>query len=77
MGREARVQFEPGGFDAGEPMPDQELREVDPELPEADAIDQHRSVPDDVDEEVESIPVDASEADVLDQARVVHIEEEP
>jgi len=67
----------PEVLESEEPLPDADLREVNPESPEADTIEQHRpAVPDDVDEEPSMFPAEASEADLLEQARVVPIDDE-
>jgi len=53
------------------------LREIDPETPEADVLEQHQPVVDDDREELPSeIPDNAAEADALDQARPVPIDDE-
>jgi hypothetical protein len=58
--------------------PGRELREIDPELPEADVLAQHtEAVPGDFDDEPATLPPDASEADALDQSRVVLNDDEP
>jgi hypothetical protein len=47
----------------------EDLDEVDPEVPEADALEQHRPVADDRGGEVRpSIPADVPEADALEQS---------
>ena len=60
-----------------EPVPDPEAPEIDADVPEADAIEQHQSaLPDDASEEPATIPDDASEADALDQARIVPLDDD-
>jgi hypothetical protein len=62
--------------EADEPEPDPQLREVTPETPEADAIQQRETAfPDNVDDELETLPADASEADALEQSRVVPVDD--
>jgi hypothetical protein len=54
-------------------------REIDPEVPEADALEQMQpALPDDVDDEEErrSIPPDVPEADALEQSKSLPPEDE-
>lgn len=60
-----------------EPLPDPETPEIEADVPEADAIEQHQpTIPLDAAEEPESIPDDAAEADALDQARTVPLDDD-
>jgi hypothetical protein len=57
--------------------PDPEPPEIEADVPEADAIEQHQpALPEDVDEEHVSIPPDAPEADALEQARDVPLDDD-
>jgi hypothetical protein len=59
-----------------EPQPDPPLRELEPETPEADAIEQRQAVVgDSVEDELETMPAEASEADALEQARIAPIDD--
>jgi hypothetical protein len=52
--------------------------EVEPEVPEADAIEQRQpTVPDAVDDVPGAIPVEVPEADALEQARGLEVDDEP
>lgn len=67
------------GLESDEPQPDRPLREVRPEIPEGDALEQRQSTvadDDDRDDVPSTMPADASEADVLEQSRVVAFEDE-
>jgi hypothetical protein len=51
--------------------------EIDPEVPEADALEQMQpALPEDEDEEPDTIPPDAPEADALEQSRSLPPEDE-
>jgi hypothetical protein len=58
--------------------PDSEPSEIEADVPEADAIEQHQpTLPDDdEDDEPVSIPSDAPEADVLEQSRGVPLDDD-
>jgi hypothetical protein len=67
------------GSESDEPQPDRPLREVRPEVPEGDALEQRQSVLADDDERDDvpaTMPADASEADVLEQSRDASFEDE-
>lgn len=58
-----------------EPLPDQPS--TDPEVPEADAAEQHRPVvPRDGDDETVSVRHEVPEADAIEQATEIGLEEE-
>ena len=65
-------------FETDEPKPDRPLREVAPETPEGDALEQRQAAGlyDDIDDGPTTMPDDASEADVLDQSREVPIDDD-
>jgi hypothetical protein len=66
-----------GGPDPNPDAPTVEFEDVDPEVPEADALDQHRSV---VEERAtatpRTIPADVPEADALDQSRPAPVDDD-
>jgi hypothetical protein len=50
--------------------------EIEPEVPEADALEQRMpALPEDTDDEPTSIPPEAPEADVLEQSRSVPVDD--
>ena len=64
-------------FEAGEEPPEAEFDELPPEVPEADALEQHEDASGDyVGEGPRDLPFDASEADALDQRREVPYEDD-
>ena len=77
MNEDAKSPPSQTDFEPDEPSSDPGLREVRPEIPAADAIDQHRAVDsNDVVDEPASLPADVPEADALDQARIVPVGED-
>jgi hypothetical protein len=59
----------PGDTDPEEPEPEPALRELDPDLPEADVIEQHQAVEQDgLAEAPSSFPAEVPEADAIEQA---------
>ena len=65
----------PEEFPSDEPGPPED--EVEPEVPEADAIEQRQpTAPDDVDDLPGAIPVEVPEADALEQARGLAVDDE-
>jgi hypothetical protein len=72
---------EPNGVEPG-PETDSEVglegdSEVDLETPDADAVEQHTPVREEVDPIwPDRIPFDADEADVADQSRIVEIDDD-
>ena len=65
-------------YEAGEELPEPELDELPPEVPEADAVEQHqRAFGDDgTVSGARDLPFDAPEADVLEQRRDVPYDDE-
>jgi hypothetical protein len=65
------------GIDPDEPEPEPPLRDLDPELPEADVIEQHQAAdPEVVVDELDSVPVEVPEADAIEQATPAPVEDE-
>ena len=64
-------------LDPDEPPPEPPLRELDPELPEADVVEQHQATePDGAADELDSVPPDVQEADAIEQATPVLLDDE-
>ncbi len=64
-------------YEAGEEPPEPELGELPPDVPEADAVEQHQAaVDDEVRRAPRDLPSDASEADVLEQRQEVPLDDE-
>lgn len=64
-------------FEPDEPEPEGELVRLEPEAPEADAIEQRQAIVAEDEYEPIVVPIDAPEADVLEQSRVVPLDDEP
>ncbi len=64
-------------FEVGEDRPEPELVELPPEVPEADAVEQHQDAAGDEPWSApRSVPFDAPEADVLEQRAEVPYDED-
>ncbi|MGI5402746.1 hypothetical protein ACQEVG_25510 [Streptomyces sp. CA-135486] len=68
---------DPDTFEVFEEEDDDQVEELDEEVPEADAAEQHTGVRPEHDEPLTRVdPLTANEADAVEQARVVALDED-